>query len=76
MHQRKQRNAVLIYLSLADRSFAILGDEGIHQRVSDSFWKGIAQSMQRYFSRDQFLEGLEHALHEIGEELKKHFAIP
>ena len=75
LHQRKHRNAVLIYLSLADRSFAILGDEGIHQHVGGHFWKGITESMQGYFSRGRFPEGLEHAVHEIGEKLRRHFAL-
>ncbi|MBI3616392.1 MAG: TPM domain-containing protein [Candidatus Omnitrophica bacterium] len=75
LHRRKHRNAVLIYLSLADRSFAILGDEGIHQQAGGHFWKGIAESMQDYFSRGQFSEGLERAIHEIGEKLRKHFAL-
>ena len=75
MHRRKHRNAVLIYLSLTDRSFAILGDGGIHQRVGDYFWRAVAESMRAYFSRGQFLEGLEHIIQEIGAELKKHFAL-
>ena len=75
MHRRKHRNAVLIYLWLADRSFAVLGDEGIHQRVGDSFWNGISQSMQSYFARGQFGEGLKQAIHEIGKSLKEHFAV-
>ena len=75
LHRRKHRNAVLIYLSLADRSFAILGDEGIHQRVGDSFWKEVAGSMQIQFSRGQFLEGLEQAIRTIGDEFRKHFAL-
>jgi len=73
LHRRKQRNAVLIYLSLENRSFSILGDAGIHERVGDSFWKEISESLQRHFSRGQFLEGLKHAIREIGEEFKKHF---
>ena len=74
LHQRKHRNAVLIYLSIEDRSFAILGDEGIHRRVGDSFWEGVAGSMRSHFSRGQFTEGLKRALHEIGEEFKRHCA--
>ena len=74
LHRRKQRNAVLIYLSLEDRSFAILGDSGIHECVGDSFWKEISESLQRHFSSGQFLEGLKCAIREIGEKLKKHFA--
>ena len=75
MHRRKHRNAVLIYLSLSDRSFVVLGDEGIHQRVGDSFWKEISQVLQRHFSRGRFSEGLKQAIREIGETLKKHFAV-
>ncbi len=75
MYRSKHRNAVLIYFSLADRSFAILGDEGIHQRVGDSFWKEVAELMQGQFSRGQFLEGLEHAIHKIGDEFRKHFVL-
>ena len=74
MHQRKHRNAVLIYLSLEDRSFVILGDEGIHRRVGDSFWEGVAGSLRSHFSRGQFTEGLKQALREIGGELKRHFS--
>ncbi len=76
MHRRKHRNGVLIYLSLADRSFAVLGDEAIHQRVGDSFWKEITQAMQQHFSSGQFLEGLKQAIREIGESFQKHFALP
>ncbi len=75
MHRRKHRNAVLIYLWLADRSFAVLGDEAIHQRVGDSFWKEITQAMQRHFSGGQFSEGLKQAIREIGENFQKHFAV-
>ena len=75
LHQRTDRNAVLIYLSLADRSFAIFGDEGLHQQVGDAWWTELAASMQAWFSRGQFLEGLEHAIHKIGERLKKHFRL-
>ncbi len=75
LHRRKQRNAVLIYLSLADRTFAVFGDESIHQRVGDFFWKEVAQSMQRHFSQGEFMEGLELALREIGAAFNKHFAV-
>ena len=73
LHRRKHRNAVLICLLLADRSFAILGDEGIHRCVGDSFWKEITESLRKEFSRGRFLEGLKQALSEIGEEMRKHF---
>ena len=72
LHRRKHRNAVLIYVLLTNRSFAILGDEGIHRHVGDDFWKRIVESLQHDFSRGEFLPGLEHAINEVGKKLKDH----
>lgn len=73
MTRTKNRNGVLIYFSLKDRSFAIFGDRGIHEKVGDNFWKAVASRMQSYFSKDDFAGGLEAGIREIGSELKKHF---
>ena len=37
MEQTDLRNGVLIYLSVDDRKFAIIGDKGIHEKVTDDF---------------------------------------
>lgn len=73
MTKTKLRNGILIYFSLVDHSFAVLGDRGIHDKVGDSFWQEIALTLQSFFSRGEFLEGLEAGIRRIGEVLKKHF---
>lgn len=73
MTRTEHRNGALIYFSLRDRNFAILGDRGIHERVGDGFWKDIVSRMQKSFSRDDFVGGLEVGIHQIGERLKEHF---
>lgn len=73
MTHTKYRNGVLIYFSLRNRNFSILGDQGIHEKVGDSFWKAVASKMQSYFSKDDFSGGLEAGICEIGSELKRHF---
>ena len=50
MTRTKHRNGVLIYFSLKDRSFALLGDQGIHEKVGDGFWRDIASKMKNHFS--------------------------
>ena len=73
MTKTKHRNGVLIYFSLHERSFAILGDKGIHEKVRDNFWKDIVSKMQVSFSRDDFAGGLEAGIQEIGKNLKAYF---
>ncbi len=69
----KHRNGILIYLSLSDQTFAIIGDEGIHARVGEEFWKEAASKMQHAFARGDFAGGVTQVIHWLGEHLKKHF---
>lgn len=73
LHLKKDKNAVLIYIALKERSFAILGDEGIHKRVGDQFWNGLSESLRQDFTKGEFLSGLESVIAQIGQELKVHF---
>ncbi|MBI4394823.1 MAG: TPM domain-containing protein [Candidatus Omnitrophica bacterium] len=73
MTNTKNRNGILIYFSIADHTFAVLGDQGIHERVGDQFWKDVAFEIQNAFSRGEFLEGLIAGIHQIGESLKIYF---
>ena len=73
MKRTKLRNGILIYFSLVDHSFAVLGDQGIHDKVGDSFWKEIVSTMEGHFSQDQFAEGLAAGIQRIGEKLKTYF---
>ena len=73
MTQTRHRNGILLYFSLIDRSFAILGDRGIHEKVGEGFWKEIVSTIERCFSQDDFTGGLETGIRAIGEKLKKHF---
>lgn len=75
MTRTKYRNGVLIYFSLRDQNFSILGDKGIHEKVGNDFWKDIAFEMQTYFSKGDFTGGLETGIREIGAQLKKYFPL-
>lgn len=73
MQRTKLRNGVLIYLSIENRKFAILGDAGINAVVAEDFWDNIKNNMFAHFREGQFLEGLVEAIKQSGEQLKKHF---
>ena len=73
MHETRERNAVLILLAAASRTFAILGDEGIHRFVGAEGWAHLRDGMAERFGRDDFGGGLAYAVEEVGRVLRQHF---
>ncbi len=73
MHKTALRNGVLIYLSVEDRKFAVIGDAGIHAKVPEGFWTRISELMQKNFKEGKFTEGLSEGIILAGEQLKTHF---
>ena len=73
MHKTKERNGVLIYLSINDRKFAILGDSGINKVVPEGFWNQIKENMINHFSKGEFAQGIIEGIEKSGEQLKQYF---
>lgn len=73
MHKTKLRNGVLIYLATESHQFAVIGDEGIHKRVGNSFWELNRDEALRAFKEGRFTEGLISVLNHIGEQLHRYF---
>ena len=73
MHKTELKNAVLIYLAVKDKKFAIIGDEGINNSVPENFWDTIKNNMASSFSQGRFLDGIIDAVHESGDQLKHFF---
>lgn len=73
MHKTAERNGVLFYLAVSNRKFAIIGDAGIHAKVSAGFWDEISLLLQKYFKESKFTEGLSEGIILAGKQLKTHF---
>ena len=73
MHQTEQRNGVLFYLSIQNRTFAIIGDSGIDAVVPENFWESTKSLMINHFRDGRFTDGLVEGIGEAGNQLKKHF---
>lgn len=73
MGNTKLRNAVLIYISYGDQKFAICGDEGIHENVSNRFWKSLRNSLRRSFEKKDFFKGISITIMECGRQLRTYF---
>jgi uncharacterized membrane protein len=73
MEKTKSRNGVLIYLAVKNRKFAIIGDKGIHEAVTENYWDSVKNKMLNHFRENQFTDGLVEAITETGNKLKKYF---
>lgn len=73
MEKTKLRNGVLLYIAMRDHQFAILGDQGIHEKVGNDFWQQEALLLKRHFSGNRIVEGIEVCVKEIGESLYHYF---
>jgi uncharacterized membrane protein len=73
MHKTAERNGVLIYLALADKKLAILGDKGINEKVPEGFWDLAYSSMKKLFAEANYTEGLQVGIGMAGEKLRTYF---
>lgn len=74
MQHTEKRNAVIVYLALADHQFAILGDEEIYiQAGGPSFWEEAAEHLKKHLRDGRITEGLVVCVDELGAALAAHF---
>jgi uncharacterized membrane protein len=73
MNETKDRNGVLFYVCVADKKFAIIGDEGIDKVVESDFWDCTKDIVISNFKEANFKNGLVEGVLRAGERLKKYF---
>jgi uncharacterized membrane protein len=73
MKKTDMRNAVLFYVAVKDKKFAIIGDSGINSLVEENFWEEVKTILLDQFKTGNFTEGLVAGIAKAGEKLKKHF---
>ena len=73
MDRTPERNAVLIFVAPKSHKFAILADQGLHQKSDEKFWAGLADQMTEYFKRHELTGAITHAIRQAGQLLAEHF---
>ncbi len=73
MDHTKERNGVIFFLVPEKKQFAIYGDEGIHQKVSDVFWEDVKEILVEEFRKGCFVAGLVKGIELAGEKLQAYF---
>ena len=71
--QLPQHNGVLIFVAPRSRTFAVIGDRGVHEKCGEGFWQEMAAAMTGYFKKGDFTEGLLHGVERAGALLAEHF---
>ena len=73
MQATKERNGILIFVAPRAQKFAVIGDEGVHQKCGDEFWQQLVERMRAHFQSENFTDALVEAIEEAGKLLARHF---
>jgi len=73
MNETELRNGTLIYVAIKDKQAAVFGDEGIHQKVGEQYWKDVVTKMLLLFRNEKLVDGICQGIHDLGQALKFYF---
>ncbi len=73
MDRTAHRTGCLIFIVPEERSFAVIGDTAVHEKVGDAFWHGARDAAAARFAEGRFAEGIVAAVDRIGDVLAEHF---
>lgn len=73
MQNTKERNGVLLYVSVPGRKVAVIGDAGIHAKLGQAYWQDVLDTVLAHFKQQRFCDGLCTGVQMIGEKLAEHF---
>ncbi len=71
----EHRNAVLIYVLLADRAVEIVVDRGAHSRVETAEWQSVCRAMESAFGQGRYEAGAVEGIRAVTRHLSRHFAV-
>jgi uncharacterized membrane protein len=75
MFRTSHRNAVLLYVNLRRRKFAIVGDTGIHQKIGQAYWEELAHTLREDLLSTHYENAIAIAVRTLGITLKTHFPV-
>ncbi len=73
MDRTDNRNAVLLYIAMVDKELVLFGDEGIYNKVGESFWNNAVKNMIAQFEGKNICDGIVKCIHTTGETLQEKF---
>ena len=76
MTRTAERNGVLLFVAPSSRTFAVVGDRGIHERCGPEFWKEVAAAVEEDFRSGRYTDGIVKGVARVGDALATHFPRP
>jgi uncharacterized membrane protein len=74
MDKTEKRNAVIIYLAIKDKQFALFGDTAIYELAGGpKFWESAAQHLVGLLREGKIGEGLCACIDELSNAMANHF---
>ena len=73
MNVTRERNGILFFIVPSRRRFAVIGDQGIHQKVGQEFWEKLVAAIAEDFKLGDFNAGLQKGIAQAGRSLAEHF---
>jgi uncharacterized membrane protein len=73
MHKTQERNGVLFYIATVSHKIAVVGDEGIYQKLGAEFWYKLVQQLIDQFKVGKKSDALAAAILECGKQLGAFF---
>ena len=67
------RNGVLIFVAPRTHTFAVIGDQAVHEKCGDTFWRELADAMTERFKRGEFTDALVLGIERAGVLLATYF---
>ena len=59
----------LIFVAPKSQTYAIIGDQLIHEKAGDAAWQSLAAKIAEHFKSDQFTEAITFGVEQAGELL-------
>ena len=73
MNKTQLRNGVLLFIAPESQTFAIIGDQAIHEKCGQIFWAKVAEAMLAHFREGRLTEGVISGIAAAGTALQQHF---
>jgi uncharacterized membrane protein len=75
LDKTRDKTGILILLLLKEKSFYILADAGINEKVESHTWDKIKDNMQEMFAKGEFSRGIISAVEQTGKILAEYFPV-
>ncbi len=75
MVKPKGATGILIFIIFNAKGFCILGDKSINEKVEQTVWDEIANSISNNFKQEQYYLGIIKGVEQAGKILSTHFPI-